>query len=249
MKKVLFFCVFVLMLAAAVSVSAQGEDFVHTDFSDEYRAYQEQRLASVESTFPRILLWNTYDGTEKPETSKPLEGYLFYKANRKGEREMMLASDRPAPMDKGWGEHYFNVTGSYTEFYMSIDIQIIEQDDMESGYLWIQYTDGDLVGDEARTAAEIDFPYAIRKYETGPNGRDYTNYYDLSEYRGDYSPHQIEMIRQNGLTSVFIDGSFITEFADGLSGRFYNLYGVALKTGGSYMTGHFDNFIVRINSY
>ena len=249
MKKYVIFCVFLLVMTAAAAVYAQENGFVNPEYSAEYKAQQEQRLLSVEQTFPRLLLWNTYDGTEKPNTSKPIEGYYYYKANRKGEREMMLASALPADMDKGWGEHYFNVTGSYTEFYLSIDVQIIEQDDSENGYLWIQYTDGDLVGDEARTAAEIDFPFAVRKYETGADGRHYTTYYDLSRYQGDYSPHRIEMIRQNGLTAVFIDGSFITEFADGLSGRFYKLYGVGLKTGGSYVTGHFDNYIVRFNSY
>ncbi len=249
MKKYLIFCVFVLMLTAAVSVYAQGNGFVNPEYSAEYKAQQEQRLGTVEQTFPRILLWNTYDGTEKPKTSTPESGYYYYKANRAGKREMMLASVDPAAKDMGWGEHYFNVTGSYTEFYLSADIQIIEQDESGNGYIWIQYTDGDLVGNEARTAAEIDFPYAIRKYETGANGREYTTYYDLSAFREDYAPHKIEMIRQNGLTSVFIDGSFITEFADRLGGRFYTLYGVALKTGGSYVTGQIDNFIVRFQSY
>lgn len=245
MKKYWLFCVFVLMLIAAASVEAQGEN----SFSPEYRAQQEQRLASVEQVFPRILLWETFDGTEKPVTSTPDAGYYFYKANRAGKREMMLASAQGAREDKGWGEQYFNITGSYMEFYLSLDFQIIEQDESENGYLWVQYTDGNLVGEEARTAAGIDFPFDVHKYDTGTNGRNYTYFQDLSAFRGDPSPHRIEMIRQNGLTDVFIDGSFITEFADGLSGRFYTLYGVGLKTGGSYVTGHFDNYIVRINSY
>lgn len=247
MKKYVLFCIFLLMLTAAASVYAQG--FVNPEYSAEYKAQQEQRLMTVEQTFPRLLLWKTYDGTEKPETSTPKEGYYLYKANRAGKREMMLASASPAASDKGWGEHYFSTTGSYTEFYLSADVQIIEQDGSGKGYAWIQYTDGNLVGDEARTAAEIDFPFSIRKYETGPNGRIYTDYYDLSRFRGDRSPHKIEMIRQNGLTSIFIDGSFIVEFSDGLSGRFYNIYGSGLKTGGSYVTVQFDNLIVRFNNY
>ena len=247
MKKYVLFCVFVLVLTAAVSVYAQG--FVNPEYSAEYKAQQEQRLMTIEQTFPRLLLWKTYDGTEKPETSTPKEGYYHYKANRAGKREMMLASANPAAIDKGWGEHYFSTTGSYTEFYLSADIQIIEQDESGKGYAWIQYTDGDLVGDEARTAVEIDFPFAIQKYEPGEGGRNYTIFYDLSRFRGDPSPHKIEMIRQNGMTSMFIDGSFIVEFADGLSGRFYNLYGAGLKTGGSYVTVQFDNLIVRFNNY
>lgn len=249
MKKYVIFCIFILMLTAAVSVFAQENGLVNPEYSAEYKAQQEQRLTSVEQTFPRILLWNTYDGTEKPDTSTPGEGYYLYKANRAGKREMMLSSANPAAIDRGWGEHYFHITGSYTEFYLSADVQIIEQDESGKGYIWIQYTDGDLVGDEARTAVEIDFPFAIRKYETGPNGRIYTEYYDLSAFRRDHSPHKIEMIRQNGVTCIFIDGSFITEFADGLGGRFYNLYGVGLKQGGSFVTGQVDNLIVRFNNY
>ena len=247
MKKYVLFCVFILMLTATASVYAQG--FVNPEYSPEYKVQQEQRLASVEQTFPRVLLRNTYDGTEKPETSTPGEGYYLYKANRAGKREMMLASASPAANDKGWGEHYFRTTGSYTEFYLSVDIQIIEQDESGNGYFWIEYTDANLVGDEARSAVSIDFPFAIRKYETGAGGRNYTTFYDLSSFRGDPSPHKIEMIRLKGMTSIFIDGSFIVEFADGLSGRFYNLFGPGLKTGGSYVTVHLDNLIVRFNNY
>ena len=84
MKKYIIFCVFVLLLTAAVSVYAQENGFVNPDYSAEYKAQQEQRLMTVEQTFPRILLWNTYDGTEKPVTSTPEGGYYYYKANRAG---------------------------------------------------------------------------------------------------------------------------------------------------------------------
>ena len=188
MKKYVLFCVFVLVLTAAASVYAQG--FVNPEYSAEYKAQQEQRLMTVEQTFPRILLQKTYDGTEKPETSTPTEGYYLYKANRAGKREMMLASAKPAAADKGWGEHYFNITGSYTEFYLSADVQIIEQDESKNGFLWIEYTDANLVGKEARSGVEIDFPFSVLKYETEAGVRDYTTFYDLSRFRGDPSPHK-----------------------------------------------------------
>ena len=63
MKKYVLFCIFLLMLTAAASVYAQENGFVNPEYSPEYKAQQEQRLMTVEQTFPRLLLWNTYDGT------------------------------------------------------------------------------------------------------------------------------------------------------------------------------------------
>ena len=41
---------------------------------------------------------------------------------------MMLTSVDPSAKDIGWVEHYFNVTGTYMEFYLSADIQPIERE-------------------------------------------------------------------------------------------------------------------------
>ena len=246
---VLFSIILLLALILLSEAGAQDNYFRNPEYSQEFIEQQQDLLRNVEKTFPRIVLWETFDGTTKPISSKENDGSLFYEMNRAGKREMMLAAPGKMQEDSGWGESHFNTTGSYVNFYLSVDVQLIEMDPEENGYLWIQYTDGDIVGSDFRSAGEIDFPSSVRIYETGPNGRVYTTFYDLSEYRYDYDPHKIEMIRLDGFTSVFIDGRFIVRFEDGFSGRFYQLYGVGMKTGGTYTAGSFDNLIIRFQNY
>lgn len=238
-----------LLLFTAAAVSAQEGNFVNPEYSQDFIDQQMNLLRNVEKTFPRIVLWETFDGTTKPSAIKLRNNLNMYMMNRAGKREMMMASTQPAQKNDGYGEHHFDITGAFSNFYLSVDVQILEQDEGEHGYLWIQYTDGDIVGSEARSAGEIDFPVSIHMYDTGPEGQVSKTFYDLSAYRNDYGVHKIEMIRLDGLTNVYIDGRFLIQFADHFSGRFYQLYGAGLKAGGTYVTGQFDNLIVRFQSY
>ena len=56
----------------------------------------------------------------------------------------------------------------------------------------------------------------------------------------------VKIMRLDGYVRFYIDGHFITGFDDGFSGRFYQLYGAGLDKGGKYVTGSFDNFILRV---
>ena len=85
----------------------------------------------------------------------------------------------------------------------------------------------------------------VDKYTTTAGERDYTTFYDLTEFENDHEPHTLEMIRLDGYTSVFIDGHFIVGFEDGFAGNFYHIYGVGPHQGGKYATYAFDNFIIR----
>ena len=247
MRNAIIVSFLLLMLLTAAAVCA---DFENPVYSPEFIAEQEQLLAGVETTFPRLLLQKTFDGTNKPDVSKPQAGVYTAARLLNGKRERTLAVYKPLDENLGWGDSYFETTGSYADFYASIEGQLIERDDNGNGHIWFQYTDGDIVGSSSRNSATIEFPVCIKKYETEGGVRTYTTVYDLSEYNdvGTYDPHRFEIIRLNGYTSFFIDRKFITGFEDGFTGRFYQLFGAGMYAGGSYVTVQFDNFILRVNN-
>ncbi len=247
MRRCISLCLLLLLMMAAVS--AVNGYFENPEYPADFIAQQEQMLKNVEQLFPRIILRKTFDGTNKPVVTKPEPGYYSATREINGKRERMLAAFSPAEAHHGWGEHFFNVTGSFENFYLSIEAQIIERDDSGNSYLWIQYTDDALVGESGRTAVTINFPVDIDQYETVGGERVYTTRYDLSRFADDYEPHKFEIIRLDGYVSYFIDGSFITGFEDGFDGRFYPLFGTGLDAGGLYVTAQFDNFTIRIQSY
>lgn len=248
MKKWLAVIVLLLLTAAAVYAN-DGNNFENPVYSPDYIAEQEQMLNSVETLFPRNILLRTFDGTTKPAISKPANGYYMYTREIYGKREFCIAAINTAPLNRGWGDNFFNTTGSFTDFYMAIDAQIIERDDSRKGYLWIQYTDGNIAGEDGRNAVSIYFPNEIEKYETVGGSRVYTTLYDLSQYAEDYNVHHFEIIRLDGYTRVYIDGHFLTIFEDGFSGRFYQMFGAGLMQGGKYATAQFDNLSIRMKSY
>ena len=121
-----------------------------------------------------------------------------------------------------------------------------KEDHSKNAYLWFQYSNADLVGEANRSAVTIDYPWRIEKYTSVAGERTYTTFYELREFENDYQVHTFDMIRFDGYTSVYIDNHFVTGFEDGLSGRFYMLFGVGLEPGGVYATGQFDNFVIRV---
>ena len=247
MKKAAVTCILLMLLftTAAVFADTDGE-FENPVYSPEFAAQQERMLADVEQTFARLLYRETFDLPAKPSVSRPGFGYYLSERNTKlSRKEITLSAYTPLPGDSEWGTNFFSITGSYENFYIGMDVQMIERSDTGHDYYWIRYTNEEIVGESASSGAEIAFPIAIRKFEGGPGGRSYTKYFDLSEYANDYRINRIEMTRLNGYTSVFINGHFITGFDDGLSGRFYQAFGSALGAGQGYVTAEFDNFVLR----
>jgi len=245
MKKGIMLILLLLLFASAVW--ADDGSFVNPVYSPEFIEQQESKLLSIEKLFPRLLFTETFDTATKPQVSKPEDGYyLSERVTRAGKRERIISAYKPHEEGSGWGDAFFNRTGSYADFYMSIEGRIVERDDTGKGYLWIQYTDGDIVGKSSRSSVEVDFPVAIRKYVTRSGVREYTTIYDLSDFRNDHEFHRLEVIRLDGYTSVFIDRRFAAGFEDGFSGRFYHVFGTGLEAGGHYVTGEFDNIMLRV---
>ena len=237
-----------LVLLAVIHVpAASGDPFENPVYTQEYIAEQEAMLSQKEQYFPRFMFQENYnEAPTKPVISKPGDGYYRYEMIRGGKQESMMAVYKDSISSYGYGESHFNTTGSYEDFYMAIEMEMIERDDSNTGHLWFQYTDKNLVGEDARKAVTIYYPIAIRSYTTGQAGREVTTHYDLSEYKNDYQVHKIEIMRLDGYVRFYIDGHFLTGFEDGFSGRFYQLYGVGLEKGGKYVAGTFDNFVLRV---
>ena len=248
MKKFVVFTLLLVLLVNVFAVYAQDEEeeFENPTYTEEFIAEQEAMLENLDTLFPRTLLKETYDYDTGGEL-KQFDGFSFLSKNQDGKRQLTVTAADVSTGDefnRGWD--LFNTVGSYENFYFRIDVQLIDQDESNSGWCWFQYSNPQLVGDANRSAGEIIFPDKIDSYTTSPaEGRVYTTYYNLDEFENDYEEHTLEMIRLNGYTSAFIDGHFIVGFEDNFSGRFYHLYGVGLHAGGEHVTYAFDNFTIR----
>lgn len=227
-------------------VSAQSDTQIENPtFTSKFIEQQERMLENLDTLFPRILVNETYEYPSAPEIAQK-DGFSFSSQNKSGKRELSITAykvSNSAEYNLGW--NLFNTTGSYENFYLHIDVQLLEQDESNSGWVFFQYTNSSIVGEANRCSGEIIFPDKVDTYTTKPSGRIYTTYYDLTEFENDYEQHTLEMIRLNGYTSVFIDRHFIVGFEDGFTGRFSHMYGVGLHAGGEYATYAFDNFIIR----
>ena len=243
MKKGTLIFVFLLLLFTAAAAAADTGNPV---YAPEFIARQETMLANAEQTFPRLLYTYTFDIPDKPSVSKPGDGfYLSERNNKLSRQEVMLSAYKPGSGVREWGTDFFSMTGSYENFYLGVDVWMVEHADTADDYFWIRYTNEAIVGKNRSAGAEIAFPLAVRKFETGAGGRSYTNYCDLSGQADFYGYNRIEMTRLNGYTSVFMNGHFIAGFEDGLSGRFYQAFGAGLGPEQGYITVEFDNFVLR----
>ena len=242
MKKSFLFLTIIFVLLSANSVFAQ---FENPTYSAKYVEQQEKMLENLDTLFPRLLFRETYDYNSGPDVSQH-DGFSFSTQDRSGHRELTITAYQVSDSyDYNLGWDLFNTTGSYENFYLHIDVQLIEQDESNSGYCWFQYTNVDVVGKDKRCSATIYFPEYINTYITKPTNTEYTTRYVLDEYENDYDQHTLEVIRLNGYTSIFIDRHFVVGFEDGFNSRFSHMYGVGLNPGGEYATYAFDNFIIR----
>ena len=256
MKKLLVLFFVVLLLAAVFgNTFAQSDEeavveedqlFENPVYTEHFIEQQNSLLDNLDTLFPRLLVNRTFDGTYSDYKQK--DGYTFSSEYRNGWEELTVTAQKISNTQEyslGWD--LFNTTGTYSNFYFSVDIKLIEQDDSNKGFVFFQYTNVDIVGESKRSTGDLVYPFSVEKYITKAAGREYTTYYDLTQLglEHDYDAHTLEMIRLDGYTSVYVDHQFIVGFEDGLDGRFSHLYGVGLKPGGEYVTFAFDNFIIR----
>ena len=249
MKKFVFsITLFILLFTVIVAFAQEEEPFENPTYTQEFIEEQESMLSNLDTLFPRTLVNYNYEqvGSGIQDDIEQFEGFTFKSIKTNGRNEITITADSVCDSEdcnRGW--QLFNTTGSYKSFYFHIDVQLIDQDESNSGWIFFQYTNGLIVGENSRCSGEITFPDKVDKYVTTAGEREYTTFYDLKDFENDYEPHTLEMIRLDGYTSVFIDGHFIVGFEDEFTGNFYHIYGVGLHSGGQYATYAFDNFIIR----
>ena len=247
-RSIILFCLSLFFFTFAGVFAQSQEPFVNPTYTDEFIEQQESMLTDLDRLFPRTLINYNYEqvGSGIQDDIEHFEGFTFTSLKKDGRNEITITADVPSETEeynRGW--QLFNTTGSYQNFYFHIDIQLIGQDESNSGWIFFQYTNGLIVGDPSRSSGEIIFPDKIDKYTSAAGEREYTTFYNLTDYENDQEMHTLEMIRLDGYTSTFIDGHFIVGFEDGFAGNFYHIYGVGLHPGGKFATYAFDNFIIR----
>ena len=249
MKKFVFsITLFILLFTVIVAFAQEEEPFENPTYTQEFIEEQESMLSNLDTLFPRTLVNYNYEqvGSGIQDDIEQFEGFTFKSIKTNGRNEITITADSVCDSEdcnRGW--QLFNTTGSYKNFYFHIDVQLIDQDESNSGWIFFQYTNGLIVGENSRCSGEIAFPDKVDKYVTTAGEREFTTFYDLKDFENDYEPHTLEMIRLDGYTSVFIDGHFIVGFEDEFTGNFYHIYGVGLHSGGQYAAYAFDNFIIR----
>lgn len=243
LKKMLFFIALLLQINTIRAYAQEGY-FTNPTYSEKFIEQQERMLENLDTLFPRFLLKETYDSPYGPITSQE-DGFSFTTHVRNGHAELTITSDgnNDEGFNLGWDQ--FQLTGSYENFYYHANVQLIEQDDSENGYVFFQYTNSGIVGQEKRCAATIYYPEGVEKFITKPSGHQFTTLYVIENSDIDYDVHTLEIIRLNGYTSIFIDRHFVVGFEDEFDGKFYTVYGIGLNPGGEYATYAFDNFIIR----
>lgn len=247
-QSIVLFTLFLLLCTVLTAFAQDEEPFVNPTYTQEFIEQQEDMLNNLDTLFPRTLVNYNYEqvGSGIQDDIEQFEGFTFKSIKTGGRNEITITADQVSETEEyGRGWHLFNTTGSYKDFYFHVDIQLVDQDESNSGWLFFQYTNGLIVGEPSRSSGEIIFPDKIDKYTTKAGEREYTTFYDLDAYENDEEPHTLEMIRLDGYTSAFVDGHFIAGFEDGFTGNFYHIYGVGLKPGGQFATYAFDNFIIR----
>ena len=236
-KTILFALLLLLLSAAAVFAD---------DFSPEFIQQQESMLRSIDQYFPQILVTDTFDPEIEPEIDKVGDGiYISTRKTRAGKYEWIIFADKPVTESTSWGT-YKDGIGFYSDFYVSIEGQILERDDSEKGYIHFTYSDDEIVGGSDASWCCVNFPINVVKENRSAGESDEQIMTDLTQYGTDYDNHRFEIIRLHGYTSVFIDRRFVTGFADGFSGQFNFSWGVGLYPGGKYVTGQFDNLLIRV---
>jgi len=236
-KTILF--TFLLLLLSAAAVFAD-------DFSPEFIQLQESILRSIDQYFPRLLITETFDIEEKPDlTDSPEVGVDQYnRVTHAGKYEAFISAWKPVS-DTKRNETWLHKADLYSDFYFSIEGQILERDDSEKGSIYFGYTSV-YSEDSGNSYCEVDFPISIIRGKRFGEMRDEQIMADLTQYRADYDNHRFEIIRLDGYTSVFIDRRLVAGFADGFSGKFYFFWGAGLFPGGKYAGGQFDNVLIRV---
>ncbi len=246
-KSVILVSIVLVFFTFTCSFAQSEEPFVNPAYTEEFIERQEAMLGNLNSLFPRTLVNYTFDpGSGISDSVEQFDGFTFKSEKISGRNEITITADvvsETVDYSRGW--QLFNTTGSYKNFYFHVDVQLVDQDGSNSGWIFFQYSNGVIVGENSRCSGEIQYPDRIDKYSTKAGEREYTTYYDLTGFENDHEMHTLEMIRLDGYTSAFIDGHFIAGFEDGFTGNFYHVYGVGLNPGGKYVTYAFDNFIIR----
>ena len=239
MKRKMILFILLLLLLSAAAVYAD-------DFSPEFIRQQESMLRSIDQYFPQLFQTNTFDTATEPEIEKTEYGvYTSTRTTRAEKWETIIFSNKPVTEPAGCITYYDGID-FFSDFYASIEGQILERDDSEKGYIVISYSDQYISGESFTSRCEIDFPIGVIREKISGEMSDGQIMADLTQYGTDYDNHRFEIIRLDGYTSIFIDRRFITGFADGFSGRFNFFWGAGLDPDGKYATGQFDNLIIRV---
>ena len=212
--------------------------------SDEEIAYQ--LLGSTSTLFPRLLIDNQFQQTAEPYIYYERDQYVSFDQVKKGVLRAVYFNESPDLAEGGRSAFYAGTNyGTLAEFHLHAEATLVAEFPENSGYCFVQYTNGIIVEDNNRESVSINVGQDADAYKTYSGNRKYTTLKDLRPERQIGKTVIVDIIRLNGAGYLFTDGNFIAKYEDGIQTNLTWMIGTGTSGGGEQATCIFDNLQVR----
>ena len=212
--------------------------------SDEDLAYQ--LLGSTSTLFPRLLIDNQFQQTADPLIYYERDAYCSLSVVKNGVLKAVMFNESPDLTERGRSAFYAGTNyGTLAEFHLHVEATLVAEFPENSGYCFVQYTNGIIVDENSRESVTINVGQEADAYKTYSGNRKYTTLKDLRPERQIGKTVIVDIIRLNGVGYLFTDGTFIAKYEDGIQTNLTWMIGAGTSEGGEQATCIFDNLQLR----
>jgi len=172
------------------------------------------------------------------------DGKKYLTRFQKGAYHTIFSASAPFTKGDSYGEFFQSDIGPFTDFALHADITLSEIRPADGyGDCILSYTNSRFVDEGTSNWFDVELGYNIDAYNSSSQKN--TFWYDLSKYWEIGRTFGVDIIRQNGFTDIYIDGEYIGEAEDGISGEVTVWFGTFVDKGSQYVDCSYDNFEIR----
>ena len=205
---------------------------------------QPIQLEQIESQYPTVILDKSNSGLANLQTNID-DGKSYTTFFKNGIYQTIFSSSSPLSDGFSYGEYFRQNTAAVSDFAFHADVTLSEVLPAEStGNCVLSYSNGKMIKDDSYQSVNFYLGYESFLY-SNKNGGTYQDGIDLSAFGDIGRNYSIDITRMNGIAKIFIDGSFIGEFADEIDGNILWWFGSYTGSGGTYTDCAFNNFEIR----
>ncbi|MHC1770446.1 MAG: hypothetical protein AB9907_01695 [Flexilinea sp.] len=204
---------------------------------------KQQLLNNVQTTFPYVAIneenWGVYGGQDDIGG-----GETFINRFENGIYHSILSASTPLSDSDSYGFFIDPDLGLFRNFALHTDVTLSDVRPTGSyGDCYVSYTDINSVDEGQTKWFDVEVGYDIDTYDSTSD--DTKTWYDLSSYGELGKNYSIDVIRMNGIASIFIDGVYIGEVEDGITEKVTMWLGTFIGSDSQYVDCAFDNFEIR----